>query len=148
MGPLSPTPDHIARAMAPHDRIFPTGAMAANLLRLSTQVPVKIVYFTNETTRTRKIAGQTVRLKRAKIPWLDNTSGGANLAIQALSYLGKRNVDEEIIHRCARILTEKDLACLLRVTAHVPGWMVNAIRKIEQAKHQQANGEQHATRKL
>jgi predicted transcriptional regulator of viral defense system len=61
LGTLSPNPDNIARAMAAGDDVFPSGAMAANLLGLSTQVPAKPSYLTNATTRTRRVAGQTIQ---------------------------------------------------------------------------------------
>lgn len=132
LGALSPTPDNIARALAPNDKIFPTGAMAANLLGLSTQVPVKIAYLTNATNCTRKVAGQTIQLKRARIAWLDTISDHANLALQALSYLGRHNIDDQIISRCAHVLSNKDISGLQKATVCIPGWMADVIHKIGQ----------------
>lgn len=137
LGPLSPTPDRIARALASGDRIFPSGAMAANLLGLSTQVPAKLAYLTNATVRTRRVAGQTIQLKRARVAWLDNIPDHANLALQALSYLGRKSVDDQAISRCARALTDRDLAGLHQAMGHIPGWMADAIHKIENVKHGQ-----------
>jgi Family of unknown function (DUF6088) len=135
LGALSPTPDNIARAMAAGDFVFPSGAMAANLLRLSTQVPVKLSYLTNATTRTRRVAGQTIQLKRARVAWLNTISANANLALQALSYLGKHNIDEQIISRCAHVLTDRDMLGLHQAMDHVPSWMADTIHKIELSKN-------------
>ena len=46
---LQPSTDEIANAIAGRDatRLQPSGAYAANLLGLSTQVPTKVVYFTD-----------------------------------------------------------------------------------------------------
>lgn len=137
LGTLSPAPDRIARALAPGDHVFPSGAMAANLLGLSTQVPAKLAYLTNATIRTRRVAGQTIQLKRARIAWLDNIPDHANLTLQALSYLGKDSMDDQIISRCARALTDRDLAGLHQAMGHIPGWMADAIHKIENVKHGQ-----------
>jgi hypothetical protein len=138
LGTLSPTPDRIARALAPPgDQVFPSGAMATNLLGLSTQVPAKPSYLTNATIRTRRVAGQTIQLRRARVAWLDNVPDHANLALQALSYLGRDNVDDQIISRCARVLTDKDLAGLHHAMGRIPGWMADAIHKIEHVKHGQ-----------
>jgi len=54
MGVLSPGPDAIAKALAGKDmiRLQPSGAYAANLLGLSTQVPARIVYLTDGPSRT------------------------------------------------------------------------------------------------
>jgi len=146
LGPLSPTPDNIAIALAVGDRIFPTGAMAANLLGLSTQVPAQIMYFTNATTRQRRVAGQTIRLKRARIAWIDHISGRANLTIQALSYLGRRYIDERTISRCARVLSDIDIDCLHRVADRMPYWMAGVVLKIRQVKNQQMGEDHLATR--
>jgi len=137
LGTLSPNPDNIARAMAAGDDVFPSGAMAANMLGLSTQVPAKPSYLTNATTRTRRVAGQTIQLKRARVALLDNIPDHANLALQALSYLGKHNIDDQIIDRCARVLTHKDMMGLHQAMGRIPGWMADTIHKIEQAKHGQ-----------
>lgn len=135
LGALSPAPDNIARALAPNDKIFPSGAMAANLMRLSTQVPVKLSYLTNATVRTRRVAGQTIQLKRARVAWLDNIPDHANLALQALSYLGKQNIDDQIINRCAHVLTDRDITGLQQAMGRIPGWMADTIHKIQQARH-------------
>jgi hypothetical protein len=137
LGTLSPNPDNIARAMAAGDDVFPSGAMAANLLGLSTQVPAKPSYLTNAPTRTRRVAGQTIQLKRARVALLDNIPDHANLALQALSYLGRHNIDDQIISRCARVLTDKDMSGLHQAMGRIPGWMADTIHKIEQAKHGQ-----------
>jgi hypothetical protein len=137
LGTLSPNPDNIARAMAAGDDVFPSGAMAANMLGLSTQVPAKPFYLTNATTRIRRVAGQTIQLKRARVALLDNIPDHANLALQALSYLGKHNIDDQIIDRCARVLTHKDMMGLHQAMGRIPGWMADTIHKIEQAQHGQ-----------
>lgn len=140
LGMLSPSPDSIARALAVGDYIFPSGAMAANTLGLSTQVPAKPAYLTNATNRTRRVAGQTIQLKRARVALLDNIPTSANLALQALSYLGRHNIDDQIINRCARVLTNRDLAGLHQAMGNIPGWMADTIHKIGQAKYAQISG--------
>ena len=64
LGTLSPNYDDLARALAGDDIVFPSGAVAANTLGLSTQVPAKVFYVTNSTVRSRCIAGQTIKLTR------------------------------------------------------------------------------------
>ncbi len=135
LGKLSPNPDKIARAMAAGDDVFPSGAMAANMLGLSTQVPAKPSYLTNATTRTRRVAGQTIQLKRARVELLNNIPNHVNLVIQALSYLGKHNVDNQIINRCAEVLTDRDISALNQAMMRIPSWMADTIHKIEQAKN-------------
>ena len=49
LGPLAPTPEALAKALAGRDRVRlqPSGAYAANLLGLSEQVPAKVVFLTD-----------------------------------------------------------------------------------------------------
>lgn len=54
LGPLQPSTNDIASALAGRDatRLQLSGAYAANLLGLSTQVPMKVVYLTDGRSRT------------------------------------------------------------------------------------------------
>src|SRR5260370_40024238 len=57
LGPLSPDPDSVARAIADQAgyRLQPTPSRAANALGLSSQVPAQIVYLIDGTSRKIKI---------------------------------------------------------------------------------------------
>ena len=135
IGMLSPDPDQLARALAGGNRIFPSGAVAANALGLSTQVPAKSVYVTNTIARARSVGGQTIQLKRAHVPILDHVHDKTNLLLQALSYLGKINVDDLTIQQCARMFDDNDRIDLTKALSHVPGWMADTLHKIQQVKH-------------
>ena len=65
LGPLQPSTDDIVSALAGRDatRLQPSGAYAANLLGLSTQVPMKVVYLTDGRTRTVQIGKRQIILK-------------------------------------------------------------------------------------
>ena len=56
-GIIYPSVDEVAKAIAQRDkcRIVPTGDMALNILGLSTQVPMNVVYLTDGTPRRIKI---------------------------------------------------------------------------------------------
>lgn len=60
--PIGPDPDEIAEALGRQtgSRVLPSGAVAANRLGLSTQVPAKPVYLTDGRTRQVRI-GVSVR---------------------------------------------------------------------------------------
>lgn len=134
-GTLSPNPDGLAQALAGGDLVFPSGAVAANVLGLSTQVPAKSFYVTNSTVRTRAIGGQTIKLKRARVPLLNNVHDKTNMVVQALSHIGKTNIDDQIMRRCAMVLNDRDMADLNKAISHVPGWMADTLHKIQQVKH-------------
>jgi hypothetical protein len=44
-------------------------------------------------------------------------------------------VDDQIISRCADMLTDKDLGALHQAMDRIPSWMADAIHKIENVKH-------------
>jgi len=135
LGTLSPDPDDLARALAGGDLVFPSGAVAANTLGLSTQVPAKSFYVTNSTVRSRYIAGQTIKLKRARVTLLDNVHDKTNFVLQALSYLGKTNIDDQVIQRCVRVLSDGDMLDLNKAMHRIPSWMADTLHKIHQAKY-------------
>mgnify|MGYP000906238581 CR=1 FL=1 len=139
LGTLSPDADSLAQAVTAKtgDRVFPSGAMAANLLGLSTQVPAKPVYLTNGPSRIRKIGGRTVTLKHAKVPVFDHISDKANFVLQALSYLGKNGIDGQIIQQCADKLDDQDFKSLSKTAAHIPSWLSDTVLKMQQGKHGQ-----------
>src|SRR5580704_17381490 len=66
LGPLSPSADTVARALAGRDRtrLQPAGAYAANALGLSEQVPAKAVFLTDGPARTVEIGPITIQLRR------------------------------------------------------------------------------------
>ena len=135
LGTLSPDTDSLARvAVKATDGIFVSGALAANALGLSTQVPAKVAYMTNGPSRTKKIGGRTIVFKHARIPLLVHQSDKVNLTLQALSFVGKDSMDDQIIQQCARALDDSDVLALTASVAGAPGWMADTILKIQKAK--------------
>ncbi len=137
LGALSPNADDIAHAVSAKtgDRSFPSGATAANMLGLSTQVPAKPVYMTNGISRKKTIAGRTIIFKHAKVPIMNQISDQANLVLQALLYLGKDNVDDQVILSCLKRLSKKDLNDLSNSVSRVPSWMSDIIFQMKQTQH-------------
>lgn len=134
LGTLSPDSDSIARAVSAKggNKIYPSGAMAANILGLSTQVPAKPVYLTNGSSKSITIGKQVVTLRHARIPLLDNVPDIVNLTFQALNYLGKQNIDNKVIQRFSTILGDKDINYINQSISHVPGWIADTVHKIKQ----------------
>lgn len=60
LGMLSPAADKVAQAITSKtgDKAMPSGAMAANMLGLSTQVSAKPVFVTNGKSRSKPLAGR------------------------------------------------------------------------------------------
>lgn len=139
LGTLSPCVGDLAQVIAAKtgDKIFPSGAAAANYLGLSTQVPARPVYLTNGASRTKTVAGRTIILKHARVPIMNSVTDRANFVLQALSYLGQSHIDDQIIEQCAARLDNRDMQDLSASVARIPGWMADIILKIQQTRHGQ-----------
>lgn len=134
LGFLSPSADDLAKAISGHYKIFPSGAAAANYLGLSTQVPAKPTYLTDGPTKTRKIGNRTITLKHAKLPIKDKINSKVNLLLQALYYLGHRNMDYQLIQQCTKLLDDKDMKDLLKTTSFLPAWLIDIVHQIKGIK--------------
>lgn len=137
LGALSPDPDSLAAALAAQsgDSLAPSGAAAANRLGLSTQVPAKASYATNGRSRTKRAGGRSLTLRHSRAPVLDDATDSANAVVQALAYLGRDQVDADVIARFARRMDDKDMKALLQARPRMSGWMGDVMLKIDAARH-------------
>ncbi|MCC7082370.1 MAG: hypothetical protein IT530_17010 [Burkholderiales bacterium] len=131
-GRLAPSADAIAEAIKGRDaiRLQPSGAHAANVLGLSDQVPVRLVFLTDGRSRRVKIDGREIVLKQTtprNIAAAGRTSG---LVIQALRWLGKENVDDRVIAKLERILKPEDKATLLEDAHLAPAWIATIFHRL------------------
>src|SRR5712671_4839137 len=94
LGPLSPSADTIAEALAGRDRtrLQPAGAYAANALGLSEQVPAKAVFLTDGPSRTLKVGPLTIQLRRTTPRNMAAAGRLSGLLIQALRELGEDHI--------------------------------------------------------
>ena len=132
LGLLQPSTDDIAKALTGRDatRIQATGAYAANLLGLSTQVPMKVVYLTDGLSRTVQIGNRQIILKRTTPRNMATGGKTSGLLIQALRHLGQRNVDDRIITQLDRRLDANAKAQLMKDIRHAPAWIAAIFRKL------------------
>ena len=137
LGVLTSDTDSLVQAVATQtgDKVFSSGAVAANRLGLSSQVPAKSSYVTSGSSRTKKVDGRTIALRRSRAPLLDNASDQANSVLQALAHIGKGNIDADLIHRCAERLDDRDMRTLFKSRALMPGWMGDMVLKMDAVKH-------------
>lgn len=132
IGTLSADSDAIANAVARshNDTVHVSGAMAANMLHLSTQVPVKVMYLTHDTKKDVRIGNRVISLKPTKLP-LSDKNDRPTLVLQALHYFGKDGIDDQIVSGCRALLNDKDRHSLLQLSTKVRGaWLADAVRKV------------------
>lgn len=131
LGTLAVSVPKVLQALAGRrETIQPSGAAAANRLGLSTQVPVRLVYWTSGHTRELWIGKQRVELLHVDQRYL--TPGKAGDVVRCLRYLGKDGIAPETIRELSSQLDGPTQAKLLRLIPQLPGWMGDAVRRIAQ----------------
>jgi hypothetical protein len=114
LGPLSPAPDDVARALARETEVQIVGARAANALGRSSQVPAKSVYLTDGPSRRVVLGRRVVDLRHASPKHLIAPGSPAGTVVQALRHLGPvRATDVVRVAACQLSASEED-ACLER----------------------------------
>jgi len=125
-GPVYPSFEDVAKAIADKEqiKIRPTGAYALNKLRLSTQVPMRVVYLTNGHSRNFKIGPKgSIRFKQTTPKVMAVKNDLVFLAIQALQELRKDGVTEEVITRLIEVLKRVDIQQLRDDAKLAPVWI-------------------------
>lgn len=132
LGPLSPTPEALASALAGRDRVRlqPAGPYAANLLGLSEQVPAKVVFLTDGPSRTVKVGSMTVQLRRTTPRNMAAAGRSSGLVIQALRYLGPEHITSERLARLRQTLPADERRALLKDRALAPEWMHHILKEL------------------
>ncbi len=134
LGVLSPSDDAVAKALAGRDaiRLQPSGAYAANLLGLSTQVPTKVVFLTDGSSRTVQIGVRQIILKRTTPRQMATAGRISGTLIQALRWMGARHVDDQIVEVLRRRLSDEDKQRILKDMRYAPVWIAEVLRRIVQ----------------
>jgi len=132
LGNLQPSTDDIANALAGRDatRLQPSGAYAANLLGLSTQVPMKVVYLTDGRTRTVQIGKRQIILKHTTPRNMATAGKISGLVIQALRHLGRKNVNTQVIAQLDRRLDAAARTQMMKDIRHAPAWIADIFRSL------------------
>jgi len=131
-GEVPPTVEKVVEAIAVRDsvRVQPGGAMAANALGLSTQVPAKHVYLTDGRTQRIVLGRSEILLKHTTPRYMATAGRVSGLVFQALRFFGKERVTEEMIHTLQRGLRHEDVKQIQRDFVHAPGWIVHVLRPL------------------
>ena len=132
IGLLSPSPEAVAKAMAKRtgSRITVSGAKAANLLGLSTQVPMQNLFWTEGPSRTIRIGNQTVSLKHVAPSKMIGAGTEAGIVIQAVRSLGKEGIHEISVQSLAKRLPAPVKRAVQRLAPTAPAWSQPALKQI------------------
>ncbi|NNM89169.1 MAG: hypothetical protein HKL95_11710 [Phycisphaerae bacterium] len=129
---LSPDVDQIAQAIGRQtgSRMVPSGAVAANIFGLSTQVPAKFVYLSDGRSRRIRIDKMELQIKHVAPKELPSGSQTSALVFQALRYLGKPAVDAHVVARLKTVIRTKDKLELVKDARYTTDWIADVVRQI------------------
>jgi len=132
IGVLSPSLEGVAKAVALRtgSRISVSGAKAANLLGLSTQVPMQNIFWTEGPSRTIRIGNQTVTLKHVAPSKMIAAGTEAGMVIQAIRSLGERGIHEVPVNTLAAKLPRPVKKAVRRLAPAAPAWSQPVLNQI------------------
>ncbi len=136
LGEILPPVEAVAQALAGRDRVRlqPFGGYAANLLRLSEQVPARVVFLTDGKPRKVHYGRQVIELRRASPRMMSAAGRMTGLVIAGLRYIGKANVSPERVAHLRKLLSPEDRRRLLDDLPLAPVWMHPYFRSIANKK--------------
>lgn len=137
VGAVLPEPFKVVEVIAQktNEIIQVSGVEAARQLGLSTQVPAKPIFLTTGQSRKFTVGNLEVTLKhvsRKKIPLAKSKVG---LAILALWYLGKKQMDSQIIGKIQKKLSAIEFKKFLSSQEYMPAWMSNLVLQYKNKGH-------------
>lgn len=132
LGFVKPTIQEIAKAIAKRDRakIIPTGAMALYQLGLSSQIPLRAVYFTDGSPRSIQVEKSKIIFKKTSPKNLAVQGEASILAIQALKEIGKDNYTEEQKQKIIEVLKKENQHKLQHDIRLAPEWIRQIMKEV------------------
>jgi hypothetical protein len=132
LGEIMPTTQKIIEAIKVSDAIEvqPTGAYAANLLGLSTQIPMRIELYTNGPKKTIRIGKQEIILKPTTPKNMIGAGTKAGLILHALKQIGKDNVTDEMIKQIRSKIEKQDIKHIKKQIQFAPVWIAKIMRTL------------------
>ena len=136
LGPLLPSPEAAAKALAGRDRtrFQPAGAYAAKALCLTEQVPARVVFLTDGPTRTIHIGATTIQLRRTTPKSMETAGRLSGVVIQAFRELGRDHVTPERIAHLERTIPAAKRREQLEDLKLAPAWMHPHFHRLAGAK--------------
>lgn len=132
-GPLQPNTDVVVEAITAHDaaNVLPTGVTAENMLGLSEQVPMNLVYLTNGSSRVIQLGAHTIKLKRVVPKYFAFKNRVLAILSLAMKSIGELNITEEQMSRIRQIVaSEKDKPDFSHDVQLMPMWINRIITSI------------------
>lgn len=132
LGELSASPEEVAKAIARRgsQKLQPSGALAANLLGLTEQVPARMEYLTDGPSRHASVRELPITLKRTTPRRLATAGRASGTVAQALRFLRRAQVDDQVVTTLRAQLGPEEKKQLLEDIPLVPAWIGEIFRKV------------------
>lgn len=132
LGEIMPSTEKVIEAIKTAEaiQVQPTGAYAANLLGLSTQIPMRIELYTNGPKKTIRYGNQEILLKPTTPKNMIGAGTKAGLILHALRQIGKNNVTQQMLAHIASQLEEKDMDQIKKQAQYAPAWIAKIMREL------------------
>lgn len=136
----APKMDELAHALARNFNwtIAPSGATAANLLGISTQIPAHWEYISDGPYRSYDVQGITLFFLHRNNRSITALSPKTILVIEALKHMGERQEKEEndrIVALLSQALSKEEATLVLQETMRSSLWIHDIMRKVA-AEHE------------
>lgn len=124
--------EKIAQEIADRDKaeILPTGSSAANLIGLSTQVPVNLSYITTGSTRIIKIGERKIYFRHASPKNFAAKGTVIPLLIQGLREIGVENLSQTDYYAIKQFINKQQDSFLREDLQLAPVWIQRIIKKL------------------
>ena len=134
LGTTWPSVESVVKAVSRRDgvRVQPTGAYAANRLGLTTQVPMRVVFLTDGSAHEFRLGKLTVAFRHTTPRNMATAGRVSGLVIQALRWLGRKNVDDDVVHRLRTTLDKKARHQVAVDLDNAPAWIADVMRRVAQ----------------
>lgn len=111
------------------ETITPSGAATANIVGLTTQVPVRAVYLTSGPSRRLQLGAQTITLQHAPRWQLILPRRPSGDVVRALAWVGRER-GAELLSQLSRSLSRQTMQELLSARGQMPAWMAEQISEL------------------
>ena len=129
---MAPEMEMVARAIARKFQwnILISGNAALNYLGLSTQVPMRLTYFSDGPTRQYEIGSRTIEFKHISLKEARFANSKSEIIVQALRELGAEYITAEIINKIRNFIPASERNKILKDTQFTTDWIHDKIKLI------------------
>jgi Family of unknown function (DUF6088) len=127
-GKHAPTPEKVVKAFAAQrgETITSSPAAAANAMGLTTQVPVRSIYYTSGRSRKLRLGKQQVELKHA--PGWQLGSGNEGELVRALTWGGPSRIQESL-GSLSKKFSSTEFERVVQIGARLPTWILEPVSR-------------------